>query len=866
MDTEKLSRIKTLFEEAQKLNKADRIKFIKTRCGNDEELITEITSLLHSLENTEDFLEAPLKLIDEDREAFADPLLGKQIGNFIIDGEAGIGGMGVVYSGKRNDKEFEQKVAIKILKYGFNSKYHLGRFQIERQTLANLQHPNIAGLLDGGTTADGLPYLVMEYIDGMPVTVYSTKKNLSLNQKLELFRQICGAVQYAHKNLVIHRDIKPGNILVTQTGIPKLLDFGIAKLMDDDFSESDSNLTQTGMWHLTPDYASPEQINGEKITTASDIYSLGILLYQLTTGVLPYKITNNSPAVITKIVTEENILKPSEQVKITEEITSLESIENKLADSARNQKKVTKPEKLSRSLRGDLDNIILKAMHKDPERRYSSVEQFSEDIRRHLAGLPVIAQKDTAAYRLSKFIKRHKIGFFTSLLFFVLLISSVILISWQADKAANERDIAQQESKKAEAVNQFLQQMLSSPDPQESGRNVKVYDVLEKASKEVKTKFKNQPKVAAAINSTIGNTFTNLGEFKEAKKHLVRALELNKKNYGIESKETAASMHDLAEYYDWVGKLKAADTLFNEAENIFENLPVKQPSLMANNLTDYGLLKNDMGNYKEAKLLLVKALNFLENTESPDSAEIATTINDLAVTLDYLKDLDGAEKNYLQAQKIFISQLGKKRPEVASTYNNLGLICVEKKEYNKAKVYLEKSLKLKIELLGKDHPNVGLALNNMGSVYLLTEKYKTAEEYFRAALKNFSKSLKPGHMWFAMSDYWLGRSLMGEKKYASAEIYFKKSLLIREKVFSKNHYMTCLSRGDLGISLLKQNKLTEAEKLLLNAFNHYRNEVGKQDKNSLRFAENLVELYKKKGETIKADHYKKIAQKLSGKI
>ena len=194
------------------------------------------------------------------------------------------------------------------------------------------------------------------------------------------------------------------------------------------------------------------------------------------------------------------------------------------------------------------------------------------------------------------------------------------------------------------------------------------------------------------------------------------------------------------------------------------------------------------------------------------------------------------------------------------------MLYLEKRDYQDAKVFLEKSLKLKIELLGENHPKVGLALNNMGSVYLLTKKYKTAEVYFRAALKNFSKSLKPGHMWFAMSDYWLGRSLMGEKKYASAEIYFKKSLLIREKVFSKNHYMTCLSRGDLGISLLKQNKLTEAEKLLLNAFNHYRNEVGKQDKNSLRFAENLVELYKKKGETIKADHYKKIAQKLSGKI
>ncbi len=866
MDTERISRIKILFEEAKKLSGEDRNDFLNKECDSDESLKEEIISLINSLENTEDFLEEPLKIADENKRFFVDPYLGKQVGNFIIEGEAGIGGMGVVYAGKRNDQEFEQKVAIKILKYGLTSDYHLKRFQIERQTLANLQHPHIARLLDGGTTSDGLPYLVMEFIDGKPVTTYCIEKNLSINEKLEIFMKVCSAVQYAHQNLVIHRDLKPGNILVTEDGKPKLLDFGIAKLINEDLVENETGLTRTAMWHLTPDYASPEQIKGEKITTASDIYSLGIMLYQLMTGYLPYKITNSSPAAITKVVTETNIILPSERVRRTEEISSLESIEKKQNDKNSTDIKKEKPDKLSRFLKGDLDNIILKAMHKDPARRYSSIQQFSEDIKRHLAGRTVIARKDTTGYRISKFMGRHKIGFVTSVLFVVFLILSVILISWQADKAAKERDVAQQESKKAEAVNKFLQQMLSSPDPSESGRDVKVYEVLEKASKEIKTKFKNQPAIAAAINSTIGNTFTNLGEFDEAKKHLLRALELNKKIYGIKSKETAASMHDLAAYYDWVGNLKAADSLFSKAEEILEKLPEKHPSLMATNLTDFGLLKNDEGKYDEAKPLLEKALNLLLNNKGSDSVDIAITTNDLAITLDYLKEYDEAEKKYLQSQKIFISQYGERRPEVASTYNNLGLLCVEKNDYKDAKIYLEKSLKLKIELLGKDHPNVGLALNNMGSVYLRTKKYKTAEKYFREALQNFHKSLKPGHMWFAMSEYWLGRSLMGEKEYATAESYFRKSLAIREKVFSKNNYMTCLSRGDLGISLLKQNKLNEAEIFLLDAFNNYRNEVGKQDKNSVRYAKSLEDLYQKKNEPKKAAYFKQIVQELSEKL
>ena len=515
MNQERLNKVRELFDEASNLSADERELYLNQKCVDDPALKKEILSLFKTVENTKDFLEEPLTIVEQNKNSFIDPYIGKQIGSYIIDGEAGVGGMGIVYTGKRNDKEFEQKVAIKILKHGISSEYLLKRFQIERQTLANLQHQNIARLLDGGKTEDGLPYLVMEFIDGIPITEYCNQNNLKITDRLKLFCEVCKAVQYAHQNLIIHRDLKPGNILVTKNGIPKLLDFGIAKLIDEDLVDTNESLTRTGVWHLTPEYASPEQIKGEKITTTSDVYSLGVLLYQILTGAQPYKITSSSPSAISKIITEERVQKPSERVK--------ETIEANI------DAKIFLSDKISNQLKGDLDNIVSKAMHKDPLRRYVSVEQFSEDIRRHLVGLPVIAQKDTAGYRLSKFIQRHKVGFYSSVGFVFFLILGLIAIIWQANIAANERDKSQIEADKFERVNGFLQNMLSSVNPDEVGRDVKVYDVLERAAKNVETELKDKPEIEAAIRRTLGNTYTGLGEYDQAKRHLEKALILDEK-------------------------------------------------------------------------------------------------------------------------------------------------------------------------------------------------------------------------------------------------------------------------------------------------------------------------------------------------
>lgn len=841
MNQDRLNKIRELFDKASNLNAVEREVFLNQECANELELKKEILSLLDSLENTKDFLEEASTIVEQNKNNFTDPYIDKQIGNYLIDGEAGVGGMGIVYTGRRNDKEFEQKVAIKILKHGITSEYLLKRFQIERQTLANLQHQNIARLLDGGRTIDGLPYLVMEFIDGIPITEFCHQKKLSLEEKLKLFREVCTAVQYAHQNLIVHRDLKPGNILVTKDGIPKLLDFGIAKLIDEELVDNNEGLTRTGVWHLTPEYASPEQIKGEKITTASDIYSLGVLLYQILTGYQPYKISNNSPAAISKIITEEIIQKPSEKVKDK----SREHAESNLFLN----------DKISNQLKGDLDNIVSKAMHKDPARRYVSVEQFSEDVRRHLSGLPVIAQKDTAGYRLSKFIQRHKVGFISSVGFIVFLIINLIAIIWQANIAANERDKAKLEAQKVETVNKFLLDMLSSVDPTEIGRDVKVYDVLRKSALGVEKGFKDQPGIEASIQKTIGKTLTSLGEYDEAKPHLLRSLLLNERVYGKQSNQASESNYELALYYHWIGELKTADSLYKKSLQIFKrNSDVSKRSL-ASTLNDYGILKSDFAEFDESKKMYEESLNILLENYGEKDRDVASLYNNLAIVMQAQKDLDGAEKYFHKALELNIELFGENRPEVSSNYNNLAYIYIDKGDFTRAEEYFIKSLELKKKYYGADHSYVGFAFLNLGGLEFRIGKINESEKYILDAIKNLKKSVNEDHIWLGLAYYWYGKILIEKSKYSEAETYLRKSLTINKKNYPKDHPNIISSSAELGVVSFHLGKFAEAEKLLVYGYNGVKSLKGEKDHNTIRFLDYLVQLYQTTKSPTKLAYY-----------
>lgn len=863
MDKNRLEQIRNIFDEVLNLPVEQRRNTLDLKCGDDNDLKKEVLSLLKSVEDPDDFLESQLRQSDEKNLYEKDPFIGKHIGPYLVEGEAGVGGMGIVYAGKRDDNSFEQKVAIKILKHGFTSGYFLKRFFRERQTLANLQHPNIARLLDGGSTDDGLPYLVLEFIDGDSMTEYCDKNKLTIKERLELFRIVCSAVQYAHQNLIIHRDLKPGNILVDKNGKPKLLDFGIVKLLDEELEDDSEGLTRTGVWHLTPDYASPEQIKGEQITTASDIYSLGILLYQLLTGHQPYKITNNSPVAINSTLSEIELKKPSDKIIDTEEIKAADGTITIISPEIVSSLRKEKSEKLKQHLQGDLDNIILKAISKEPERRYASVEQFSEDIRRHLIGLPVIARSDTVGYRVSKFIRRHKLGVTFTTVFILLLLSSIIGISSQANIAADERDNARIEAEKFERVNKFLQNMLSSVNPDEIGRDVKVHDVLDKAAKDVQTELKDKPEIESAIRRTLGNTYTSLGEYDQAKVHLVKALEIDKKIYGEESENVAIDYYDLAYYYHWLGDLKTADSLYNKSLAIFRKT-LKEPTIdLALTLNGCALVQSKYGNFTKAVKEFEEALNIIGTKYGKKDVDYASIMNNLAITTHSLKNLDKAEQYYLEAQKIFIELLGEKRTEVASTYNNLAFIYMDKKDFKQAEVNFIKSYNLKLELKGKDHPDVGLALNNLGSVNLKQKKYKEAIDFYKKAIVQLKKTLPDEHTWLANSYFGLGKTLTEMKDYKNGEINIRHALQIRKKIFPNKNSVIYVTMGELGVCLLLQNKFAEASKLLVEAYIGCNNSLGEKDKNTRRYLEHLIVAYTKSDRLEKVSSLKKILENTS---
>ena len=470
MTPERWARVRKVFDDALERPAKDRAAYLRVVCARDDELRREVETLLASHDQSEDFLATPAAHLsqillhdsqvvthDDDPDEFP---AGYRIGPYQFERRIGRGGMGTVWLATRHDREYHKKVAIKMVKRGMDSQEILRRFRTERQVLANLDHPNIARLIDGGSTPDGLPYLVMEYVEGTPIDQYCERHKLSITDRLQLFRAVCSAVQFAHQNLVVHRDIKTGNILVTADGAAKLLDFGIAKLLIPQSSTLDLAQTRPGTRPMTVDYASPEQIRGEPITTATDVYSLGVLLYRLLTGKMPYGADVRTQAALQHAICEKEPLRPS-AVILTDEKSAVPAATQKIeaVDETRDKAR----QRLRKKLAGDLDNIILMALRKEPDRRYVSAGQFSEDIGRYLNGQPVMARLDTPGYRLAKFVRRNTKGVAAAGLAGAALIVVAALSQRSAHDAAAAR--AQAERTLMETRHQLISAYLAGGDP-----------------------------------------------------------------------------------------------------------------------------------------------------------------------------------------------------------------------------------------------------------------------------------------------------------------------------------------------------------------------------------------------------------------
>jgi len=860
MTPEQWQQVKELFHDAAVLAPEARNAFLQRQCGNDASMLGELQLLLKAHDEAEQFIEQPALVSASEilSTSEKDSWTNRRVGHYRVLREIGRGGMGLVLLAIRADDQFKKRVAIKLIKRGMDTEDILRRFRNERQILASLEHPHIARLLDGGMTEDGLPYLVMEYIEGEPLDKYADEHRLSISQRLQLFRTVCAAVQHAHQNLVVHRDLKPSNILITTEGEPKLLDFGIAKLLNPELTAQSIAPTATFIRLMTPEYASPEQIRGKSITTVSDVYSLGVLLYRLLTGHAPYHFTSHSPQEIERLVCETEPEKPSTAISRIEEIVT-DNGATKTTPEAVGEARHEQPDALRRRLRGDLDNIVLKALRKEPERRYASAAQLSEDISRYMNGLPVSARKDTFAYRTSKFIGRNKVGVAAAAVVLLAILIGLTASIWQARVARRERD-------KAEATNGFLQAMLSASSPtstlRKSKSDVTVRDILDEASRRLAAAdLSGQPEVKAELQRIIGISYESLGQYDLAGQNLTSALEAQTKIYGEDSLETLKTSVVLAQLWATKGDYAKADNFYQQSIPILraeqKKGTIHADYLMAA-LYEFALTRRVQGNSKQAEVLLRESLA-LSPQASPDQKNVlGVTEAVLALTLADQGKFDEAGK-MIRAKLALIRQQPGEDVSGLSLCTNLtilGGILMEKGEYAEAEENLREAEAIYRKVFDPSYMPLGDNLRIQAQVLYAEHNYAEAEAKINEALEIYRKSSGRGYINYPTALIVQGSIYSQTNRTTEAEKMLREAVGIRSEYMPEAHFLRAVANGALGEFLTTQKRFAEAEPLLLYSYESLKKSQSANSPRTKTALQRLVVLYDNWGKPDAADEYR----------
>ena len=824
-------RIDKLFYAALDLEPAARAAFLEDSCGTNLELRKEVQSLLDSSQKTLAF--ARKAVVDVAQQQEESELAGERIGAYQLLKVLGEGGMGKVYLATRADELYHQQVAIKVMLpwYGPGQGMLL-RFSAERQILANLNHPNIARLLDGGMTGDGLPYLVMEYVDGIAIDAYCLQNRLSTEERLKLFRTVCAAVEYAHKNLVIHRDLKPGNILVTAEGIPKLLDFGIAKLVDPE--PGAPALTRSTERMMTPEYASPEQIRGELVTTSTDVYALGILLYELLSGRHPFQLQNKSPLEAMQVVCDDEPELPSRAV-----------------NEGATQSNVA----LSDHQSAELDNIVLMAMRKEPARRYASVAALSADVQAYLDGYPIQARTDAWSYRGQKFVRRHKVAVAAAMVAVLALIGFSIGMASLARKATRERLVAEQQRAAAQRESEFLASIFLAATPGVArGKPATARDLLDQGAKRIDSELASAPEVQATMLDSIGHAYSMLGAYPQAQPLLERAYAW-RLQAGERNLDMALTAEHLATLYRLEGHYQKAEPLFREALAIRQKSLPPSDTLLVLTLTELGECVYLEGRDPEAESLLRQALainpqrnaeravtqNYLalvlgrqgrfaeamqmekesteiaRNTDGPDSPNLAIDLHNLAGLEMDAGNLLAGEASERQTLEIWRKTMGSEHPDVAYALNNLGWVLLAEGRWREAEAPLAEAIAVRRKLLGEKHPLLAGSINNWARVLQAKGDYLNAEKVFRQALANLQESGGPENWGVAKVLSNLGLLQLDRGDYAGAEHYARQALEMRKKLGGDEHPDVATSLIEVGVAREFQNDAAGAEPLFRQA-------------------------------------------------
>ncbi len=820
--TDGWSQIKEHFNAALDLEPGERQEYLRDAVADDA-VRAEVESLLRAHDKPGPFLDTPVAKPPPSPAPDADqeqpPMAGRKIGAWRIIDEIGHGGMGTVYRVVRDDGAYQKEAALKLIRHGGEVREDLlRRFRQERQLLANVDHPNIAKLLDGGSSVDGRPYLVMEYVDGQPLDEYCETRNLSVEERLELFRAVCAAVQFAHQNLIVHRDLKPSNILVGEDGVPRLLDFGIAKPLDPELSPQTVDPTVFGNRPLTPEYASPEQFRGQAVTTATDTYSLGVVLYELLAGVRPFAFQGLAWHDVTRVVCEQDPLPPSTVVSRRE---GDGDVAPEVSEAP--ARKLRSSKKLARRLRGDLDNIVLRALRKEPQRRYQSVEQLSEDVRRHLNGLPVFARKGTFRYRAGKFVRRHWLGL-SAIVLLIAFAAGMTVLSVLLDRQTKR---AESEAAKAMAINEFLQNTLASPDPEEGrGRIVTVAETLDGARARIDEDFGEEPEVAAAVRYTIGALYSRLGLITEGEELLREALEQRREIHGEVHPEVADSLNELGILLEYKGAYGGAESLLRKALEIDQRLPADRTHdilTVKNNLA--GVLES-RGDYEGAEQLYREVLLARRRLATVKPVALVASIQNLAYLLSAKGDYEQSEALYIEALEKVKADFGVKHPAIARIINNLASLYRIKGDLDHAESLYSEALAINQELLGKEHPEVARGLNNLGRVFIDKGEYATAKGYLQKSLGASRRIFGEIHPRVADTLEIQGSLEFERGDYETAKTLTRESLKIRRQIFDEPHPRVANSLNNLGTLCYHAGQFAEAEQLLREALEMKRHLLG----------------------------------------
>ncbi|HEX3744931.1 MAG TPA: tetratricopeptide repeat protein [Bryobacteraceae bacterium] len=809
------SRTESLFLAALEIPENARARFLDGACGGDARLRAEVESLLAFDHGEEDlqakFHTAAASIVDNDL------IVGQRAGAYQIIDELGRGGMGTVYRAIRADDEYRKQVAIKLVNRGMDTDATLERFRQERQILANLDHPYIARLLDGGSIG-GQPFFVMELVEGKPIDRYCREQDLPPEAICRLFLRVCEGVEHAHHNLIVHRDLKPGNILVTDAGIPKLLDFGVAKLLTSE-SHAATTLTHFAQRQMTPAYASPEQFRGLPATVSTDVYALAAILYELLTGVRAHQLSPDRPDHWERIICSDQ---------------------------------VARPRTANRKLPRDLETIVLMGLRKEADRRYPSVEQFAADIRRYLERRPVEARTDTVPYRAARFIRRNWLAVLAGGAVFVALSGGIVVSALEVrranraqgalraesqrtraerdravqaeqeaeqerNRAVAERERANTEAGSAKAIVEFLRDdLLEQANPvRQSGTDMTVRAALDRAAERIQGKFADRPLVEAAIRTTMGESYFALSRFTEAQQQFQHATDLFRTHNGPRHRTTLSSMTSVAAALRAQGKLAEAERIYTAVLEVqLPTLTVRDPETLTT-MGNLAVVYANQQKYSQAEALNLQVLATQRSLMGPEHLDTLRTMNNLGVNYTRQGKYDQAEDIYRRILEVRRRTQGPEHPTTLFTMTNLGAVYVAKKSNpDEAERLFLDALQGQRKILGSENRDTMLTLNNLGTLWLSEGRAVEAEKVLAESLDLRLRVLGDRHPDTLTSMTALGESLFRQSRFAEAEVRLRQAVNGFEKSGSDT-WIRRMALVFLGASLSGQKRYQEAEPLIL---------------------------------------------------